>query len=101
VVTIFGGAPWWVYVALFALVMVIAIARWHVKKYSVVGGLLLVRSGLVNRSIRVVPIASTSTPTAIGQCPAGGHTWMIADAVPEVAQARRLGAGVFDIGGDV
>jgi putative membrane protein len=44
-------------VALFALVMAIAIARWHVKKYSVVGGLLLVRSSLVNRSIRVVPIA--------------------------------------------
>ena len=56
VVTIFGGAPWWVNAALFALVMVIAIAQWHVKKYSVVGGVLLLRSGLVNRSVRVVPI---------------------------------------------
>ena len=56
VVTILGGAPWWVYVALFALVMAIAIAQWHVKKYSVVGGVLQLRSGLVNQSIRVVPI---------------------------------------------
>ena len=55
-VTILGGAPWWVNVALFALVMAIAIAQWHVKKYSVVGGVLLLRSGLVNRSVRVVPI---------------------------------------------
>ena len=56
VVTIFGGAPWWVNAVLFALVMVVAIAQWHVKKYSVVGGVLLLRSGLVNRSVRVVPI---------------------------------------------
>ena len=56
VVTIFGGAPWWVNAALFALVMAIAIAQWHVKKYSVVGGVLLLRSGLVDRSVRVVPI---------------------------------------------
>ena len=56
VVTILGGAPWWVNVALFALVMVVAIAQWHVKKYSVVGGVLRLRSGLVNRSVRVVPI---------------------------------------------
>ena len=56
VVTIFGGAPWWVNAALFALVMAIAIAQWHVRKYSVVGGLLLVRSGVVNQSVRVVPI---------------------------------------------
>jgi putative membrane protein len=55
-VTIFGDTPWWVYVVLFALVMAIAIAEWHVRKYSVVGGVLLVRSGLVNRSVRVVPI---------------------------------------------
>ena len=64
VVTIFGGAPWWVNVALFALVMVIAIAQWHVKKYSVVGGVLLVRSGLVNRSVRVVPITRITAVTA-------------------------------------
>jgi putative membrane protein len=57
VVTIFGGAPWWVNVVLFALVMVIAIAQWHVKKYSVVGGVLLLRSGLVNQSVRVVPVS--------------------------------------------
>ena len=56
VVTIFGGAPWWVNGVLFALVMVIAIAQWHVRKYSVVGGVLLLRSGLVNQSVRVVPI---------------------------------------------
>ena len=57
VVTIFGGAPWWVYVVLFALVMAIAIGQWYVRKYSVVGGVLLVGSGLVNRLVRVVPIA--------------------------------------------
>jgi putative membrane protein len=56
VVTIFGGAPWWVNVALFALVMAVAIAQWHVKRYSVVGGVLQLRSGLVNHAIRVVPI---------------------------------------------
>src|SRR3954454_19591383 len=56
VVTIFGGAPWWVYVALFALVMAIAVAQWHVRMYSVVGGALQLRSGLVNRSARVVPV---------------------------------------------
>jgi putative membrane protein len=56
VVTIFGGAPWWVNGVLFALVMVIAIAQWHVRKYSVVGGVLLLRSGLVNQSVRVVPV---------------------------------------------
>ena len=57
VVTIFGGAPWWVNVVLFALAMGVAVAQWHAKKYSVVGGLLLVRSGLVDRSVRVVPIS--------------------------------------------
>jgi putative membrane protein len=56
VVTVFGGAPWWVNVVLFVLVMVVAIAQWHVRKYSVVGGVLLLRSGLVNQSVRVVPI---------------------------------------------
>ena len=66
VVTIFGGAPWWVYVALFALVMVIAIAQWYVRKYSVVGGVLLVRSGLVDRSVRVVPITRI-TALAVSQ----------------------------------
>jgi putative membrane protein len=57
VVTIFGGAPWWVNVVLFALIMAIAIAQWHVKKYSVVGGVLLLRSGLVNQTVRVVPVS--------------------------------------------
>jgi putative membrane protein len=64
VVTIFGGAPWWVNVTLFALVMVIAVSEWHVKKYSVVGGVLLLRSGLVSRSVRVVPISRVATLTA-------------------------------------
>ena len=49
---------------LFALVMVIAVGEWHVKKYSVVGGALLLRSGLVNRSVRVVPISRVATLTA-------------------------------------
>src|SRR6478735_11136318 len=66
VVTIFGGAPWWVYVVLFALVMVIAIAQWYVRKYSVAAGVLLVRSGLVNRSVRVVPITRI-TALAVSQ----------------------------------
>jgi putative membrane protein len=63
VVTIFGGAPWWINAALFALVMVIAVAQWHVKKYSVAGGVLMLRSGLVNRSVQAVPV---SRITALG-----------------------------------
>jgi putative membrane protein len=55
-VTIFGGAPWWVIAGLCALVVVTAVAQWSVKKYSVVGGVLALRSGLVNRSVRIVPI---------------------------------------------
>jgi putative membrane protein len=64
VVTILGGAPWWVYVAVFALVMAIATGQWYVRKYSVVGGVLLVRSGLVNRSVRVVPVTRITALTA-------------------------------------
>ncbi len=56
VVTILGGAPWWVNTILFAIIMVIAVAQWHVKKYSVISGVLRLRSGLVNRMVRVVPI---------------------------------------------
>ncbi len=56
VVTILGGAPWQVNVALFALIMVVATAQWYVRKYSVIGGVLRVRSGLVNRVVRIVPI---------------------------------------------
>jgi putative membrane protein len=56
VVTIFGGAPWWVNVTLSVLVLGVALAQWHVKKYSVVGGVVLLRSGLINRSVRVVPL---------------------------------------------
>jgi putative membrane protein len=55
-VTIFGGAPWWVSASLFGLVMLIATAQWLVRKYSVAGGVLLLRSGVVNRSVRVVPL---------------------------------------------
>ena len=64
VVTIFGGAPWWVNAVLFALVMAVAVAQWHVKKYSVVGGMLLLRSGLVDRSVRVVPVAKITALSA-------------------------------------
>src|SRR5689334_15882222 len=64
VVTIFGGAPWWINAALFALVMVIAVAQWHVKRYSAVGGVLLLRSGLVNRSVRAVPNARITAVAA-------------------------------------
>ncbi len=63
VVTIFGGAPWWVNVALFALVMAVAITQWHVRKYSVVGGVLLVRSGLIDRLVRTVPITRITALT--------------------------------------
>ena len=62
--TIFGGAPWWVNAFLFALVMVVAVAQWHVKKYSVVGGVLLVHSGVVNRSVRAVPNARITAVAA-------------------------------------
>lgn len=63
VVTIFGGAPWWVNVALFAVVMAVAIAQWHVRKYSVVGGVLLLRSGLLDRLVRTVPITRITALT--------------------------------------
>ena len=56
VVTIFGGAPWWVSVSLSVFVLAIALVQWHVKRYSVVGGVVLLRSGLINRSVRVVPL---------------------------------------------
>ncbi|HEY7815797.1 MAG TPA: PH domain-containing protein [Nakamurella sp.] len=56
VVTILGGAPWQVNVALFILIMIVATAQWYVRKYSVIGGVLRVRSGLVNRVVRIVPI---------------------------------------------
>ncbi len=56
VVTIVGGAPWQVNAAIFGLVMMVAIAQWYVRKYSVIGGVLRVRSGLVNRTVRVLPI---------------------------------------------
>ena len=56
VVTIFGGAPWWVNAALFFAIMWIAVAQWHVRKYAVVGGALQVSGGLINRSTQVVPV---------------------------------------------
>ena len=56
VVTFLGGAPWWVNVALFALIMIVAVAQWYVRKYSVISGVLRLRSGLFNRTVRVVPI---------------------------------------------
>ncbi len=57
VVTILGGAPFWVNAVLFAIVMLIAVAQWHVKKYSVISGVLRLRAGLLNRTVRVVPIS--------------------------------------------
>ena len=62
-VTIFGGAPWWVSAGLFAMVMLIASTQWLVKKYSVAGGVLLLRSGIVNRTVRAVPLTRI---TALG-----------------------------------
>src|SRR5664279_1109663 len=56
VVTILGGAPWWVNAILAGIVMTVAVMQWYVKKYSVISGVLRVRSGLVNRSVRVVPV---------------------------------------------
>ncbi len=56
VVTILGGAPWWVNAGLFVIVMVVAIAQWHVKQYSVISGVLRLRTGVVNRMVRVLPI---------------------------------------------
>ncbi len=57
VVTILGGAPWQVNVALFVLIMMVATAQWYVRKYSVIAGVLRVRSGLINRTMRIVPIS--------------------------------------------
>jgi putative membrane protein len=62
-VTIFGGAPWWVSAGLFAMAMLIAATQWLVKKYSVAGGVLLLRSGIVNRTVRAVPLTRI---TALG-----------------------------------
>ena len=56
-VTILGGAPWQVNVALFALIMMVATAQWYVRMYSVIAGVLRVRSGLINRVVRIVPIS--------------------------------------------
>jgi uncharacterized membrane protein YdbT with pleckstrin-like domain len=56
VVTILGGAPWWVNAALFVVVMIVAVAQWQVKKYSVISGVLRLRTGVFNRMVRVVPI---------------------------------------------
>ena len=56
VVTILGGAPWWVNATLFAIVMVVAVAQWRVKRYSVISGVLRLRTGIFNRMVRVVPI---------------------------------------------
>jgi len=56
VVTFLGGAPWWVNAVLFALIMIVATAQWYVRKYSVISGVLRLRSGLFNRTVRVVPI---------------------------------------------
>jgi putative membrane protein len=64
VVMVFGGVSWWANAAVFALVMMLAVAEWHVKKYSVVGGVLLLRSGVVNRSVRVVPVTRIAALTA-------------------------------------
>jgi len=33
VVTLLGGAPWWVNVTLFVLIMIVAVAQWYVRKY--------------------------------------------------------------------
>ncbi|MEP6562813.1 MAG: PH domain-containing protein [Nakamurella sp.] len=63
-VTILGGAPLWVNIALFGLVMLAAVAQWYVKKYSVVSGVLRLRSGLINRSVRVVPITRITAMAA-------------------------------------
>ena len=84
VVTIFGGAPWWVNAVLFALAMAVAIAQWYVKKYSVVGGVLLLRAGLLDRSVRVVPVTRITalaafqslTQRLIGDCTFNSQTPM-------------------------
>src|SRR3954453_22850248 len=62
-VTICGGAPWWVSAGLFAMAMLIAATQWLVKKYSVAGGVLLLGSGIVNRTVRAGPLTRI---TALG-----------------------------------
>ena len=64
VVTILGGAPWQVNVVLFVLIMMVATAQWYVRKYSVISGVLRVRSGLVNRVMRIVPITRITAMAA-------------------------------------
>ena len=75
VVAIFGGAPWWVNAALFGLVMVIAVAQWNVKKYSVVGGVLLLRGRRRLRRRagrdRAVGPAVADSGAGVGQQPRG------------------------------
>jgi putative membrane protein len=59
-----GGAPWWVNIALFVLIMIVAIAQWFMRKYSVAGGHLQVESGIVNRQVRLVPVTRITALTA-------------------------------------
>jgi putative membrane protein len=64
VLTFLGGAPAWVTLALFGLIMIVAVAQWFMRKYSVAGGILQVESGIVNRTVRFVPVTRITALTA-------------------------------------
>ncbi len=64
VLTVLGGAPAWVNVVLFSLIMIVAVAQWFMRKYSVAAGVLQVESGILNRTVRLVPITRITALTA-------------------------------------
>lgn len=64
VVTVLGGAPWTVNLALFALIMTVAVAEWSVRRYSVTAGVFRLSSGLLQRSTRSVPLSRITSVAA-------------------------------------
>lgn len=64
VVTLLGGAPWAVNAVLFGLIMAVAVAEWSVRRYSVAGGLFHLTGGLLNRTVRTVPLSRVTTVSA-------------------------------------
>lgn len=83
VVTVLGGAPWAVNAALFGLIMAVAIAEWSVRRYSVAGGLFHLTGGLLNRTVRTVPLSRVTSVAAnrsVTQRLVG--TWSVKIGVP-------------------
>lgn len=65
VVTVLGGAPWWVNAGLFAFVMIIAVAQWYRRRYWVAGDVFHLESGVLARVSRSIPVARITSLTAV------------------------------------